>query len=532
VTRPGCLAEPGWCSWPECDCPVPVMESLSVTAGNPVYDPGPVPEDGDGAELLDEVRKFLCTYVAFPSEAAGVAVTLWTVHAHAAGAAETGEASIGVRLLSDLREAFSGSAVLSTAEILDRLCKLEEAPWHDLRGKPLDPRGLASRLRQYEVRSTKVKIGDRALQGYRAEDLHDAWSRYLAPVTAEAEPPEPPEPGWSEDTFPVPLAGEVPEPEPDPEPGDPPVTCDVPQVPQVPAMREPEPPDPKAFGYLAGVDTRSNLGKIREALDTLEPACHPAFAAEWQSAMEALDNADDICSAESGAEKDEKAEAREELLSAIEELVGALEDDGPAVRESLLLTCTACGGPLDPALIKAGFTTHGEDEADPAAEPCSRCGERPGGNDGRSFCAPCIAEVREEQRQAGEAIARLRAEQEAELEHVQTWTWDRLVLPPYHKRRVRETITVQRHPSGWIGNLGFDDPQPCSSVFDMARAAGLDAFRVFHADRPVIWKCQVQRGRTRGTQYFCDAHLPDEFRQATTTDVPATRGAAQQKGRP
>src|SRR5262249_23414434 len=153
---------------------------------------------------------------------------------------ETTEASLGVRLLADLREVFSGAAVLSTAEILDRLHKLEEAPWSDLKGKPLDPRGLASRLRHYEVRSTKVKIGDRPLQGYRAEDLHDAWSRYLAPVTAEAEPPEPPEPAWSEGTFPVPLAEEVPEPGPDPEPDDPPPTCAVLEVPEVPAMREPE----------------------------------------------------------------------------------------------------------------------------------------------------------------------------------------------------------------------------------------------------------------------------------------------------
>lgn len=36
----------------------------------------------DGAQLLGEVRKFLRAYVAFPSEAAAVAVTLWAAHTH------------------------------------------------------------------------------------------------------------------------------------------------------------------------------------------------------------------------------------------------------------------------------------------------------------------------------------------------------------------------------------------------------------------------------------------------------------------
>jgi hypothetical protein len=36
----------------------------------------------NGAELLDDVRKWLCVYVAWPSAHAAVAVTLWAAHTH------------------------------------------------------------------------------------------------------------------------------------------------------------------------------------------------------------------------------------------------------------------------------------------------------------------------------------------------------------------------------------------------------------------------------------------------------------------
>jgi hypothetical protein len=90
--------------------------------------------------------------------------------------------SLGIRLLADLREIFGDTDAMSGEEILTALHGLEEAPWSDLRGKPLNARGLASRLRQYGVRSVNVRIGGSVPKGYRREDLHDPWSRYLPPV--------------------------------------------------------------------------------------------------------------------------------------------------------------------------------------------------------------------------------------------------------------------------------------------------------------------------------------------------------------
>lgn len=95
------------------------------------------------------------------------------------------EASLGIRLLTDLRAIFAGEAMLFTSTILERLHALEEAPWSDLRGKPLDARGLAHRLGQYEVESGTVRVGEATAKGYKAEDLFDVWQRYTLPPDPE-----------------------------------------------------------------------------------------------------------------------------------------------------------------------------------------------------------------------------------------------------------------------------------------------------------------------------------------------------------
>lgn len=109
------------------------------------------------------------------------------------------EASLGVKLLTDLRAIFGDEERVATETILERLHAMEEAPWGDLRGKPLDARGLARRLGAYDVSSTQVKVDGVKFRGYRREDLWDAWTRYLP--SPEAVPPVPA----------VPDATEVPE---------------------------------------------------------------------------------------------------------------------------------------------------------------------------------------------------------------------------------------------------------------------------------------------------------------------------------
>jgi len=101
--------------------------------------------------------------------------------------------SLNIRLLEDLRSIFGDREHMLTVEILDTLNGLEESPWGDLRGKPLDARRLAHRLSRFQIKRSKpqVRVGSVTGKGYSREDLADAWTRYLDPLTpADPEPPE------------------------------------------------------------------------------------------------------------------------------------------------------------------------------------------------------------------------------------------------------------------------------------------------------------------------------------------------------
>ena len=54
--------------------------------------------------------------------------------------------SLGVRILTDIRTVFEDHASMTTDDLLLALIVLDESPWGDLRGKPLDSRRLAALL--------------------------------------------------------------------------------------------------------------------------------------------------------------------------------------------------------------------------------------------------------------------------------------------------------------------------------------------------------------------------------------------------
>lgn len=92
--------------------------------------------------------------------------------------------SLGVLLLADCRRIYTDRGVdrLTSEQIVEALNGLDESPWGDLRGKPIDTRGVAKRLRKYNVRPADHRFGEMTKKGYRFEDFHDAWTRYLPPV--------------------------------------------------------------------------------------------------------------------------------------------------------------------------------------------------------------------------------------------------------------------------------------------------------------------------------------------------------------
>jgi hypothetical protein len=114
----------------------------------------------------------------------------WPVRAREAAkvlvaASKETEPSLGIRLLTDVRQVFDADTLPSKV-LLQKLRDLEESPWHDLRGKPLDERGLAHRLRQYDIKSKNIRTDGSVSKGYARGDFQDVWDRYLPPHT----PPE------------------------------------------------------------------------------------------------------------------------------------------------------------------------------------------------------------------------------------------------------------------------------------------------------------------------------------------------------
>src|SRR5262245_14431511 len=89
-------------------------------------------------------------------------------------------------MLTDCRTVFGDEDKLATEALPQKLHDLEEAPWGDIRGKPLDSRGLARRLRGYGIKSHAIRIGPQTLRGYERADFLDAWSRYLPALAAKS----------------------------------------------------------------------------------------------------------------------------------------------------------------------------------------------------------------------------------------------------------------------------------------------------------------------------------------------------------
>jgi hypothetical protein len=110
---------------------------------------------------------------------------------HFALGAEVPGASLGIRLLVDLKEIFGEHDRMKTTDILPHLIRKEEAPWGEMRGgKQLDARGLARLLKPYDVAPTTFDVLDgtgKTAKGYTTfatksnDGLHDAWTRYITP---------------------------------------------------------------------------------------------------------------------------------------------------------------------------------------------------------------------------------------------------------------------------------------------------------------------------------------------------------------
>lgn len=92
----------------------------------------------------------------------------------------------GTELLEHIRDAFGDEDKLWSDALLRRLHDRPESPWADIRGKPLDQRGLAVRLRKYRIKSSDIKIDGTNRKGYRVQDFHNHWKRLLPPLASSS----------------------------------------------------------------------------------------------------------------------------------------------------------------------------------------------------------------------------------------------------------------------------------------------------------------------------------------------------------
>lgn len=117
------------------------------------------------------------------------------------GNAEPEEATLGERLLFDLFAIYNVDGEgkdlqekpkhLASAKLVEALVRIPESPWRDLFGKPIDARGIAKLLRNYEIRSKNLKEEDGSIvKGYSRESFEDAWSRYVRYPATNQDPTE------------------------------------------------------------------------------------------------------------------------------------------------------------------------------------------------------------------------------------------------------------------------------------------------------------------------------------------------------
>ncbi len=146
-----------------------------VTGAWPLMPPQVQDRDADVWEALLAVAD--AAGGDWPERARVAAVTLVTE-------SKAASPSLGVQLLADVRTVFTdhGAHRIDTAALLDALHEIDESPWADLRGKPLDARGLARYLKRYGITPALQRDGERVARGYDSAIFADAWTRYLSPL--------------------------------------------------------------------------------------------------------------------------------------------------------------------------------------------------------------------------------------------------------------------------------------------------------------------------------------------------------------
>ena len=92
--------------------------------------------------------------------------------------------SINEELLADIQEVFaSGCDKVFSDELISRLCFDDEKRWATWnRGRPISPKQISDRLKDFDIQPRQIRIGAESRKGYRLIDFEEAFERYLPQV--------------------------------------------------------------------------------------------------------------------------------------------------------------------------------------------------------------------------------------------------------------------------------------------------------------------------------------------------------------
>lgn len=89
----------------------------------------------------------------------------------------------GIMLLHDIQDIFEVEKFLTkitSAELLEKLLKLEDRPWSEWnRGHAITSNKIARYLKPFGVSPRTIRIGNNTAKGYMKNDFEDAFARYL-----------------------------------------------------------------------------------------------------------------------------------------------------------------------------------------------------------------------------------------------------------------------------------------------------------------------------------------------------------------
>lgn len=95
---------------------------------------------------------------------------------------ENESTSLSTELLEDIKDIFDGKNLnrIRSTKLIDYLIENDESPWATYnRGKPIAPRQLSKRLKEYNIKSKDMRFFDGVGKGYEKSQFEDVFNRYL-----------------------------------------------------------------------------------------------------------------------------------------------------------------------------------------------------------------------------------------------------------------------------------------------------------------------------------------------------------------